>query len=41
VGGYGFYPVMEVILDSEVDRILRAKWWPVVGILPPGGRSPF
>jgi len=30
MGGYGFNPVMEVVLGSEVDEILRAKLWPVL-----------
>lgn len=30
MGGYGFNPVMEVVLGSEVDEILRAKRWPVL-----------
>jgi nucleotide-binding universal stress UspA family protein len=30
MGGYGFNPVIEVMLGSEVDQILRAKQWPVL-----------
>jgi len=30
MGGYGFSPVWEIILGSEVDQILRAKQWPVL-----------
>lgn len=30
MGGYGFNPVLEVVLGSEVDEILRAKRWPVL-----------
>ncbi len=30
MGGYGFNPVMEVMLGSEVDQILRTKQWPVL-----------
>lgn len=30
MGGYGLNPVMEVILGSEVDQILRARRWPVL-----------
>ncbi len=30
MGGYGFNPVLEVVLGSEVDEILRARRWPVL-----------
>ena len=30
MGGYGLNPVLEVMLGSEVDQILRAKRWPVL-----------
>lgn len=30
MGGYGFNPVLEVMMGSEVDQILRAKQWPVL-----------
>jgi nucleotide-binding universal stress UspA family protein len=30
MGGYGFNPVLEVMLGSEVDQILRARRWPVL-----------
>lgn len=30
MGGYGFSPVWEIILGSEVDQVLRAKQWPVL-----------
>jgi nucleotide-binding universal stress UspA family protein len=30
MGGYGFNPVLEVMLGSDVDQILRAKRWPVL-----------
>lgn len=30
MGGYGFNPVVEVMLGSEVDQILRAEQWPVL-----------
>jgi nucleotide-binding universal stress UspA family protein len=30
MGGYGFNPVVEVMLGSEVDLILRARQWPVL-----------
>ena len=30
MGGYGFNPMLEVVLGSEVDEILRARRWPVL-----------
>lgn len=30
MGGYGFNPVLEIMLGSEVDQILRARQWPVL-----------
>lgn len=30
MGGYGFNPVLEIMLGSEVDQVLRARQWPVL-----------
>ncbi len=30
VGGYGFNPVLEVLMGSAVDRILQSSWQPVL-----------
>jgi len=30
MGGYGFSPVLEVVLGSAVDRVLRASKWPIL-----------
>ncbi|MCA9973820.1 MAG: universal stress protein [Anaerolineales bacterium] len=30
MGGYGFRPLLEVLLGSTVDRILRLRQWPVL-----------
>ncbi|MCB0209108.1 MAG: universal stress protein [Anaerolineae bacterium] len=30
MGGYGYSPVLEIMLGSEVDQILRARQWPVL-----------
>jgi nucleotide-binding universal stress UspA family protein len=30
MGGYGFTPVLEVLLGSAVDRVLQSSWQPVL-----------
>ena len=30
MGGYGFSPVLEVVLGSAVDQVLRASEWPIL-----------
>jgi nucleotide-binding universal stress UspA family protein len=30
MGGYGFSPVMEIVLGSAVDRVLRTSWRPIL-----------
>lgn len=30
MGGYGYGPVMEVVLGSAVDQVLRQSLWPVL-----------
>jgi nucleotide-binding universal stress UspA family protein len=30
MGGYGFRPLLEVVLGSTVDQVLRWRRWPVL-----------
>jgi nucleotide-binding universal stress UspA family protein len=30
MGGYGFSPVLEVVLGSAVDQVLRTSWKPML-----------